>query len=98
MEAAVGEGVSSVPAGPAPAPAEPEGPAAFCVYCGADLAEEFSFCPHCGKGAEITVKCERCGNALCLEAGTPYRYCPGCGQRLARPAPLATGAPPAAGE
>ncbi len=99
-EAPAGETVPSVPvpAGPTPTPVEPEGPVAFCVYCGEALAEEFCFCPHCGKGAEITVKCDRCGNALCLEPGTPYQYCPGCGRRLARPARPATDAPAPTGE
>ncbi len=83
--------VASVPVA-ACAPPEPE---AFCVFCGEALDEEFRYCPHCGQGAEIMVKCERCGNAICLEAGAPYRFCPGCGERLQRPAPPAV-PPPAA--
>ena len=71
------------PAPPVPSP-QPQEIKTFCVYCGRAVAEGFVFCPHCGKGADNTVKCGRCGNAVCVEGATALRFCPGCGEELPR--------------
>ena len=54
----------------------------FCAYCGGGVAEDFSFCPHCGKDARIAHECEHCGTRICRACAPEYRFCPGCGKAL----------------
>ena len=48
------------------------------------MTEDFCFCPHCGKGAGLAIKCPECGTAVCRQCGQAYRFCPGCGVELVR--------------
>jgi len=71
---------------PAPPPAEPK---RFCAFCGTAVAPEFAFCPHCGRGQELTVRCAQCGFEACRECGPEYRFCPSCGASISIPPPPA---------
>ncbi|MCK4323695.1 MAG: inner membrane CreD family protein [Armatimonadetes bacterium] len=68
---------------PGPAPPKRE-PGAFCAFCGAEVAQDFSFCPSCGETARVAEGCVQCGTPICRECGGDYRFFPGCGAPLLR--------------
>ena len=53
-----------------------------CRGCGKESADEFSFCPYCGKQKTAKVACSACGK----ESVAEFSYCPHCGQSFT-PAP-----------
>jgi hypothetical protein len=71
-----------VPLPPVTPPPPPEPPDHFCAFCGREVAETFSFCPGCGKTADVTHQCEHCGAEICDTCGPNYQHCPGCGNAL----------------
>ena len=59
-----------------------------CRGCGKESADEFSFCPYCGKQKSAKVACSACGK----ESVAEFSYCPHCGQSFT-PAPPAIESP-----
>jgi hypothetical protein len=59
-----------------------------CSGCGKESADEFSFCPYCGKQKVAKVACSACGN----ESVAEFSFCPHCGQAFAH-APSAIESP-----
>jgi hypothetical protein len=53
-----------------------------CRGCGKESADEFSFCPYCGKQKNANVLCSVCGK----ESVAEFSFCPHCGQSFT-PAP-----------
>jgi len=53
-----------------------------CRGCGRESAEEFSFCPYCGKQKVAKVVCSACGK----ESEADFSFCPHCGKAFT-PAP-----------
>ena len=49
-----------------------------CLGCGKQSADEFSFCPHCGKQKATRIVCPSCANELAAE----FTFCPHCGKAL----------------
>ena len=49
-----------------------------CVGCGKESADEFSFCPHCGKQKATRMVCPSCAKELVGE----FSFCPHCGKAL----------------
>jgi ribosomal protein L32 len=59
-----------------------------CRGCGKESADEYSFCPYCGKQKIAKVICSACGK----ESVAEFSYCPHCGQAFAH-APSAIESP-----
>jgi ribosomal protein L32 len=53
-----------------------------CRACGKESADEFSFCPHCGKRKITEIVCPSCAK----ESAVEFSFCPHCGEAFA-PAP-----------
>jgi hypothetical protein len=53
-----------------------------CSGCGKESADEFSFCPYCGKQKVAKVACSACGK----ESVAEFSFCPHCGQTFAHAA------------
>jgi hypothetical protein len=53
----------------------------YCVHCGQRTANDFRFCPQCGKGAQATHTCVQCGLEY-IPAGDLPSFCPACGNSL----------------
>ena len=64
---------------PAPAPLV-EKVERYCVHCGQRTESSFRFCPQCGKSAQATRQCSRCGLEY-IPAGDMPSYCPACGEK-----------------
>jgi predicted RNA-binding Zn-ribbon protein involved in translation (DUF1610 family) len=54
----------------------------YCAHCGQRIESSFQFCPRCGKDAQVTRQCARCGLEY-IPAGEMPSYCPACGNSLA---------------
>jgi hypothetical protein len=54
----------------------------ICRACGKEFADDFSFCPHCGKQNVAEMVCSACGK----ESAVEFSFCPHCGKAFA-PAP-----------
>jgi hypothetical protein len=50
-----------------------------CPHCRREVQDSFEFCPGCGRPAQVTHQCSRCGREICTTCRPNYRYCPGCG-------------------
>jgi predicted RNA-binding Zn-ribbon protein involved in translation (DUF1610 family) len=53
----------------------------YCAHCGQRIESSFQFCPRCGKGAQVTRQCARCGLEY-IPAGKMPGFCPACGNSL----------------
>jgi len=60
-----------------------------CHACGKVSAEDFSYCPHCGKQRVTPTVCPSCAGELSAE----FSFCPHCGRALVSTPPCS--APPA---
>jgi hypothetical protein len=47
-----------------------------CRGCGKESADEFSFCPHCGKQRVTQIVCPSCAR----ESSADFSFCPHCGK------------------
>jgi ribosomal protein L32 len=47
-----------------------------CRACGEESAEDFNFCPHCGKQQIAHLVCAACGR----ESADHFNFCPNCGK------------------
>ena len=54
----------------------------YCAHCGQRIESSFQFCPRCGKDAQVTRQCERCGLEY-IPTGEMPGFCPACGNSLA---------------
>ncbi len=54
----------------------------YCAHCGQRIESSFQFCPRCGKDAQVTRQCARCGLEY-IPAGEMPSFCPACGNGLA---------------
>jgi len=53
-----------------------------CPYCGKEVIEDFTICPHCGFA--LKLKCHECGKPVSPE----FKICPFCGAALENSASL----------
>jgi len=54
----------------------------YCAHCGQCIESSFQFCPRCGKDAQVTRQCARCGLEY-IPTGEMPGFCPACGNSLA---------------
>jgi uncharacterized protein len=47
-----------------------------CRACGKELADDFSYCPHCGNRRATKIVCPSCGK----ESSVDFSFCPHCGK------------------
>jgi hypothetical protein len=55
---------------------------AHCPHCGRELADDFDFCPGCGKETGEVQRCVHCGYLQVIPDGDKTRYCVKCGTIL----------------
>jgi len=60
----------------------------ICAGCGKESADEFTFCPYCGKQKIVETVCRACGK----ESAGGFNFCPHCGEAfLINPNPARQG-------
>jgi hypothetical protein len=63
----------------------------ICAGCGKESADEFTFCPYCGKQKIAETVCRACGKELAGE----FKFCPRCGEAfLLKPSAIESPNPP----
>lgn len=64
---------------------EPPAPSRYCPHCGTPLDEAFSFCPTCGRDANLFRRCPACGSEHYVPHEADLSHCPACGEPWDKP-------------